>query len=291
DARRIASVFASFSPAPRRLISKCICAHLCAHGPKMEDEGMSVSQLGANFPASSSVMAAATANVNPVSRPLFMPETFTGVGREWSDWSEQFEMAAQVNGWNDELKLKFMSLLFSGRARDIYGGLPSETSAQELSLFTGKLEGAGTVGQMPAPTAASDKLASVSTTGAGVFLTGKIGGCETRLLIDTGAQVSIVPKQFWLNVTNGGSSLDGYQGRVAVANGGEMSILGRWQTVCQFDSLAVIAEFLVADVTPQELLLGTDFLSKFGAVIDLGEKCCRLMGKKLPLFSEDGSVQ
>ena len=40
DARRSASVFASFSPAPfafsrpapRRLISKCICAHLCAHG-------------------------------------------------------------------------------------------------------------------------------------------------------------------------------------------------------------------------------------------------------------------
>lgn len=144
---------------------------------------------------------------------------------------------------------------------------------------------------MPAPTSVSDKLASVSTTGSGVFLTGKVGGCETRLLIDTGAQVSIVPKQFWLSVTNGGSSLDGYQGRVAVANGGEMSILGRWQTVCQFDSLAVIAEFLVADVTPQELLLGTDFLSKFGAVIDLGEKCCRLMGKKLPLFSEDGSVQ
>lgn len=142
---------------------------------------------------------------------------------------------------------------------------------------------------MPAPTVVPDKLASVSATGAGDFLTGKIGGCETRLLIDTGAQVSIVPKQFWLNVTNGGSCLDGYQGRVAVANGGEMTILGRWQTVCQFDSLAVIAEFLVADVTPQELLLGTDFLVKFGAVIDLGEKCCRLMGKKLPLFSEDCS--
>ncbi len=52
-----------------------------------------------------------------------------------------------------------------------------------------------------------------------------------------------------------------------MANGGVMSILGRWQTVCQFDSLAVIAEFLVADVTPQELLLGIDFRSKFGAVI------------------------
>ncbi|KAG1943646.1 hypothetical protein F2P79_015127 [Pimephales promelas] len=50
---------------------------------------------------------------------------------------------------------------------------------------------------MPAPTSVSDKLASVSSNGTGVFLTGKV---------------------------------DGYQGRVAVANGGEMSILGRWQT-------------------------------------------------------------
>lgn len=100
----------------------------------MEDGGLSVSQLGANLPASSGVMAAATANVNPVSRPLFMPETFTGVGRELSDWSEQSEMAAQVNGWNDELKLKFMSLLFSGRARDIYAILPTEAKNNYVLL-------------------------------------------------------------------------------------------------------------------------------------------------------------
>lgn len=57
------------------------------------------------------------------ARPVFMPETFTGVGREWSDWAGQFELAADVNGWDDEMKLKFMSLLLSGRARDIYSGL------------------------------------------------------------------------------------------------------------------------------------------------------------------------
>lgn len=32
-----------------------------------------------------------------VSRPVFMPDTFTGVNREWSDWLEQFEMVAVVN--------------------------------------------------------------------------------------------------------------------------------------------------------------------------------------------------
>ncbi len=37
-------------------------------------------------------------------------------------------MAAQVNGWDHVLKLKFMSLLFTGRARDIHGGLPYEAN-------------------------------------------------------------------------------------------------------------------------------------------------------------------
>lgn len=61
-----------------------------------------------------------------VNRPVFMPETFTGSGRDWSDWSQQFEMAAEVNNWNGEIKLKFMSLLLSGRARDVFCGLTME---------------------------------------------------------------------------------------------------------------------------------------------------------------------
>ncbi|KAK0133549.1 hypothetical protein N1851_030921 [Merluccius polli] len=35
------------------------------------------------------------------ARPVFMPETFTGIGREWSDWSEQFDLAA--DGILDEI--------------------------------------------------------------------------------------------------------------------------------------------------------------------------------------------
>lgn len=59
-----------------------------------------------------------------MARPVFMPETFTGTGREWSDWVAQFEVAAEVNGWDDALKMKFLSLLLSGRARELYSGLP-----------------------------------------------------------------------------------------------------------------------------------------------------------------------
>lgn len=68
------------------------------------------------------------------ARPVYMPETFTGVGREWSDWAEQFELAADVNRWDDEMKLKFMSLLLSGRARDIYSGLSTDDRNNYTSL-------------------------------------------------------------------------------------------------------------------------------------------------------------
>lgn len=69
-----------------------------------------------------------------------------------------------------------------------------------------------------------------------------------------------------------------------------MGVLGRWQTVCQFDQLALVAEFLVADVPSQEILLGFDFLKKYG-VVDFGEKICRIMGKVLPLVvPEDAEV-
>ena len=67
-------------------------------------------------------------------QPIFMPETFTGTGREWSDWAAQFEMAADVNNWNESLRLQFMSLLLSGRAREIYSGLPATAKTNYVLL-------------------------------------------------------------------------------------------------------------------------------------------------------------
>lgn len=38
----------------------------------------------------------------------------------------------------------------------------------------------------------------------------------------------------------------------------------------QFDSLELVAQFLVASVPPQEILLASDFLRKCGVVVDFG---------------------
>lgn len=36
-----------------------------------------------------------------------------------------FQGAVEVNGWDDFLKIQFLSLLFSGHAREVYSGLVS----------------------------------------------------------------------------------------------------------------------------------------------------------------------
>lgn len=63
-----------------------------------------------------------------------------------------------------------------------------------------------------------------------------------------------------------------------------MCILGVWQTVCQFVSLVLVTEFLVTDIPSGDILLGFDFLSKYGAVIDYKGRVVRLMGETLPLL-------
>ena len=75
-------------------------------------------------------------NLSATPRPVFMPETFTGTGREWVDWAEQFEMAADVNNWDEPLRLKFMSLLLSGRAREVYSGLSATAKTNYTLLKT-----------------------------------------------------------------------------------------------------------------------------------------------------------
>lgn len=59
----------------------------------------------------------------------------------------------------------------------------------------------------------------------------------------------------------------GTRGTFFAANGGGD---GDPRKVAQFDSLELVAQFLVASVPPQEILLGFDFLRKCGVVVDLG---------------------
>lgn len=97
-----------------------------------ESENNSLQPVEASTSGSNNSPSPSSQAITP--RPIFMPETFTGVGRDWPDWAEQFEIAADVNNWNEPLRLKFMGLLLSGRAREVYSGLSATAKANYVLL-------------------------------------------------------------------------------------------------------------------------------------------------------------
>lgn len=98
-----------------------------------------------------------------------------------------------------------------------------------MPILAGKLEGAGTAGQLPAPEHVVTTVASASNHGGSGYIAAKVGGVDSLLLVDSGATLSVIPKEVWLTITKGGSELAGHQGDVSAANGGGMGILG---TLC-----------------------------------------------------------
>ena len=61
-----------------------------------------------------------------IKRPVVMPELFTGE-EEWEEWMSVFEACAEVNGWDDPTKCKFMLVRFHGQARKVIHDLDQAT--------------------------------------------------------------------------------------------------------------------------------------------------------------------
>ena len=52
-------------------------------------------------------------------KPIVLPDTFTGEA-SWDDWICHFENVADVNGWDDNQKLKFLKVRMTGRAQKAF---------------------------------------------------------------------------------------------------------------------------------------------------------------------------
>lgn len=112
-------------------------------------------------------------------------------------------------------------------------------------------------------------------------------------MVDSGVQVSMVHEQVWRNATGGKSgTLQPYHSMVKVANGQVLSVLGSWFTVINNDGLNLTWDFVVASDTDQCALIGTDFLVKYGAILDLRKKTCCVLGMQILLIfrGEAGGV-
>ena len=65
----------------------------------------------------------ATPEGKPESRPVIVPEYFSGEG-SYEDWIDQFESIAEINHWSEEQKLRWLKVRLTGRALMAYKKFP-----------------------------------------------------------------------------------------------------------------------------------------------------------------------
>ena len=53
------------------------------------------------------------------AKPIVLPDNFTGEA-SWDDWMCHFENVTDVNGWDDDQKLKFLKVRLTGRAQKAF---------------------------------------------------------------------------------------------------------------------------------------------------------------------------
>ena len=58
-------------------------------------------------------------------KPVILPETFTGEAN-WDEWAVHFDHCADINGWDDAAKLRFLRVRLTGRARSVFQRLPED---------------------------------------------------------------------------------------------------------------------------------------------------------------------
>ncbi|XP_040849963.1 retroviral-like aspartic protease 1 [Ochotona curzoniae] len=236
-------------------------------------------------------MAASGAR-NQVGRQgrTFVPEPFDGANVAPSLWLHRLEVISNLNGWDQATKLRSLKESLRGAARGVYSGLDPQAQGDYGVVRETLLQAFGG----PGTTRSSQpkEILFANSMGKGYYLKGKIGKVPVRFLVDSGAQVSVVHPSLWEEVTDGDlDTLRPFENVVKVANGAEMKILGVWDTVVSLGKLKLKAEFLVANASAEEAIIGTDVLQDHNAVLDFEHRTCTLKGKKFRLLPVGGSLE
>ena len=117
-----------------------------------------------------------------------------------------------------------------------------------------------------------------------VAVEGRVEDRRTRLLVDTGSAVTIIREDVWKEAVSGRQRrLDTATQPVVAANGEELQLLGQSPVSLQVGGLCVSHTVLVARGVTQECLLGADFLSRHGCVVDLRDNVLLAGGQTVPV--------
>ncbi|XP_027971985.1 retroviral-like aspartic protease 1 [Eumetopias jubatus] len=219
-----------------------------------------------------------------------IPEPFDGMNVAPYLWLHRFEVINDLNHWDHATKLRFLKESLRGDALELYSRLSPKDQEDYGTVRETLLQAFG--GPEAAPSHLPKEIVFANSMGKGYYLKGKIGKVPVRFLVDSGAQVSVVHPSLWEEVTDGDlDTLRPFENVVKVANGAEMKILGIWDTVVSLGKLKLKAEFLVANASAEEAIIGTDVLQDHNAVLDFEHRTCTLKGKKFRLLPVGGSLE
>ncbi|XP_025788572.1 LOW QUALITY PROTEIN: retroviral-like aspartic protease 1 [Puma concolor] len=220
----------------------------------------------------------------------FIPEPFDGANVAPHLWLHRFEAINDLNHWDHVTKLRFLKESLRGDALEVYSGLSPKDQEDYGAVKETLLKAFG--GPEATHSHLPKEIVFANSMGKGYYLKGKIGKVPVRFLVDSGAQVSVVHPNLWEEVTDGDlDTLRPFENVVKVANGAEMKILGIWDTVVSLGKLKLKAEFLVANASAEEAIIGTDVLQDHNAVLDFEHRTCTLKGKKFRLLPVGGSLE
>ena len=129
-------------------------------------------------------------------------------------------------------------------------------------------------------------------TDAALSVSGRIEQRETKMLVDTGSAVTIVREDAWREAVGGALQrpLGPATYPVVAANGEQLDLCGESEVTLRVGGIQANYSVLVARNITQECLLGSDFLQKFGCIIDLQSHSLSAGGKEIPLLL-NGSPQ
>ena len=118
---------------------------------------------------------------------------------------------------------------------------------------------------------------SVNNAGNTLFVELKIGKKRCSALLDTGSEVTLLPKHL-ADLTQ----LNRSSRKLRAANGTEINIIGEWRTTVTMGPLRVGMNFIVSDQI-DELLVGIDWLRENECVLSFADSTIELKGYRFRL--------
>ena len=114
-----------------------------------------------------------------------------------------------------------------------------------------------------------DSVESAAVSSA-LMVRGVIGGRPTKMLVDSGSAVILIREDVWEGI-NTGQALETPVCTVVAANGEKLKLVGQCNLPVQVGGLSHDHPFLIVKSSglTQECLLGADYLTEYGCVIDL----------------------